>query len=140
MELSASKFPLRSVGSPANCVWTSKLTAHLVVLATINRFGYKFRNNKAFWYSTKRFGTKYSNQLRRRTLALSASKFPFRSVGSPPPLDTPDCSMNPFTCRSTSLIRNTPLLGTYSRTLPRAIWWSERGRPLLMSEVPLYSL
>jgi hypothetical protein len=26
--------------------------------------------------------------------------------------------------RGTSLIRNTPLLGPYSRTLPRVIWWS----------------
>jgi len=24
----------------------------------------------------------------------------------------------------TSLIRNTPLLGPYSRTMPRALWWS----------------
>jgi hypothetical protein len=24
----------------------------------------------------------------------------------------------------TSLIRNTPLLGPYSRTLPRVLWWS----------------
>jgi hypothetical protein len=26
--------------------------------------------------------------------------------------------------RGTSLIRNTPLLGPYSRTLPRVLWWS----------------
>ena len=30
--------------------------------------------------------------------------------------------------RSTSLIRNTPLLGTYSRTLPRVLGWSYGGR------------
>ena len=29
--------------------------------------------------------------------------------------------------RSTSLIRNTPLLGPYSRTMPRVLWWSEGG-------------
>ena len=26
--------------------------------------------------------------------------------------------------RGTSLIRNTPLLGPYSRTIPRVLWWS----------------
>ena len=26
--------------------------------------------------------------------------------------------------RGTSLLRNTPLLGPYSRTMPRVIWWS----------------
>ena len=26
--------------------------------------------------------------------------------------------------RGTSLIRNTPLLGPYSRTMPRVLWWS----------------
>jgi len=26
--------------------------------------------------------------------------------------------------RVTSLIRNTPLLGPYSRTIPRVVWWS----------------
>ena len=27
-------------------------------------------------------------------------------------------------CRVTSLIRNTPILGPYSRAIPRVIWWS----------------
>jgi len=26
--------------------------------------------------------------------------------------------------RGASLIRNTPLIGPYSRTIPRVIWWS----------------
>ena len=39
----------------------------------------------------------------------------------------------------TSLIRNTPLLGTFSRTAPRVLWWSYEGGRFLMSEVPLYS-
>jgi len=26
--------------------------------------------------------------------------------------------------RGTSLIRKTPLLGPYSRTMPRVLWWS----------------
>ena len=39
--------------------------------------------------------------------------------------------------RSTSLIRNVPLLGPYSRTMPRAIQWSYGVRQFLMSEVPL---
>ena len=37
----------------------------------------------------------------------------------------------------TSLIKNTPLLGPYSGTVPRVIRWSERGELFLMSEVPL---
>ena len=31
---------------------------------------------------------------------------------------------------------NTPLLGSYSRTIPRIIWWSKGGGLFLMSEVP----
>ena len=37
--------------------------------------------------------------------------------------------------RGTSLIRNTPLLEPYSRTIPRVVWWS--WRLFLTSEVPL---
>ena len=36
-----------------------------------------------------------------------------------------------------SLMRNTPLLGPYSRTVLRVLWWSWRGGLFLMSEVPL---
>ena len=36
--------------------------------------------------------------------------------------------------RGTSLIRNNPLLGPYSRLMPRALWWGggsyERGTPV----------
>ena len=32
--------------------------------------------------------------------------------------------VNPHPYRGTSLIRNTPLLGPYSRTIPRVVWWS----------------
>ena len=39
--------------------------------------------------------------------------------------------------RGTSLIRNTPLLEPYRRTIPRALWWSQVGGLFLMSEVPL---
>ena len=38
--------------------------------------------------------------------------------------------------RGTSLIRNAPLLGPYSRTIPRVAWWSYGGGLFLMSEVP----
>ena len=41
-------------------------------------------------------------------------------------------------CRGTSLIRNTPPLGSYSKTLPRALWWPKGGMLLFMSGVPLY--
>jgi len=39
--------------------------------------------------------------------------------------------------RVTSLIRNNPLLGPCSRTIPRVLWWSEGGGLFLMIEVPL---
>ena len=41
-------------------------------------------------------------------------------------------------CRGTSLMRNTPLLVPYSRTIPRVPCCSEGGGLFLMSEVPLY--
>ena len=37
---------------------------------------------------------------------------------------TPSGSENMRMYRGTSLIRNTPLLGPYSRTIPRVLWWS----------------
>ena len=37
--------------------------------------------------------------------------------------------------RGTSLIRNTPLLGPYGRTLPRVLWWSEGEELSFISEV-----
>ena len=40
-------------------------------------------------------------------------------------------------CRYTSLIRNSAPIGPYSRTMPRALWWSGGGL-FLMSEAPLY--
>ena len=40
--------------------------------------------------------------------------------------------------RGTSLIRKRTLLGPYSRTTPRALWWSWGGWHFRMSEVPLY--
>ena len=42
------------------------------------------------------------------------------------------------TYRGTSLIRNRAPLESYSRTLPRALWWSYEGGRLFVSEVPLY--
>jgi len=38
----------------------------------------------------------------------------------------------------TSLIRNIAPQGPYSRTMPRARWWSLGGVLFLISEVPLY--
>ena len=38
--------------------------------------------------------------------------------------------------RGTSLIRNRRPLGTYSTTMPRALWGSSGGGHFLMSEVP----
>ena len=41
------------------------------------------------------------------------------------------------TYRGTSLIRNCVLIGPLSRTMPRALRWSQGGMLFLMSEVPL---
>ena len=41
-------------------------------------------------------------------------------------------------CRHTSLIRKRPPLGTYSRTMHRAPWWSLAGGLFRMSKVPLH--
>ena len=45
----------------------------------------------------------------------------------------------PLAFRGISLRRNTPLLGSYSRTIPRVTWCSKGGGLFVMSEVPLYS-
>ena len=39
--------------------------------------------------------------------------------------------------RVDSLTRNTPLLGPYRRTTPRALWWPEGGGLFCMNEEPL---
>ena len=39
--------------------------------------------------------------------------------------------------RGTSLMKNMPFLGPYSKTLSRVLWWSQGGGLFLMSEVPL---
>jgi hypothetical protein len=39
--------------------------------------------------------------------------------------------------RGTSLMRSNPLLGSYSRTIPRVLWWSWGEGVLLMCEIPL---
>ena len=41
--------------------------------------------------------------------------------------------------RGTSLIRNTPLLRPYSRTIPRVLWWFYGRGLFLIGEVPLYA-
>ena len=40
--------------------------------------------------------------------------------------------------RGTSLIRNRPTLAPYSGFVSRALWWSQRGGGVLMSEALLY--
>ena len=40
--------------------------------------------------------------------------------------------------RGASLIRNSAPPGPYSKTMPRALWWSYGGLLFLMSEVPLF--
>jgi hypothetical protein len=39
--------------------------------------------------------------------------------------------------RGTSLVRNSSPLGPYTRPMPRALWWSQGGGHVFMSEVPL---
>ena len=48
------------------------------------------------------------------------------------------CLLRSYPYRGTSLIRNCLLVGPYSRTMPRALWWSKGGLQFLMSDVPLY--
>jgi len=49
-------------------------------------------------------------------------------------------SLNPEPYRGTSLIRNRPPLGPYSRTMSKGLWWPYGGVIFLESEVPLYTL
>ena len=42
--------------------------------------------------------------------------------------------------RGTSLIRDSPPPGPYSRPMPGALWWSYEGRWFLRNEVPLYNV
>jgi len=44
----------------------------------------------------------------------------------------------PSEYRGTSLIRKSAPLGPYSRSIPRALWWSWGGGGGLLSEVPLH--
>ena len=53
------------------------------------------------------------------------------------PLGKPYAYPPPSAHRSTSLIRTPPLLGPYSRTIPRVLRWSWGEGVFLMSEVPL---
>ena len=46
--------------------------------------------------------------------------------------------LNEYEYRDTSLIRKHLLLGPYSRLMPRALWGSEGGGRLFMSQVPLH--
>ena len=48
-------------------------------------------------------------------------------------------SATPRGYMGTSLMRNTPLLGRYSKTIPRVLWWSRGWWLFFMSEVPLFS-
>ena len=41
-------------------------------------------------------------------------------------------------CSGTSLVRNIPFLGPYSRTISRVLRWSQGGWVFLISEVLLY--
>ena len=41
-------------------------------------------------------------------------------------------------CRDSSLIKSNLLLGPYSRTVSRALWWPQGRGLFLLSEVPLY--
>jgi hypothetical protein len=52
--------------------------------------------------------------------------------------DLPDPNPGGVGYRGTSLMRGTPLIGPYRRTIPRVLWWSQGGGLFLMSELPLY--
>jgi len=57
---------------------------------------------------------------------------------SQPPVPSGSGPTHTVDYRGTSLIRNRHTLGTYSRPMPRALWWSQGGWRFLMNEVPLY--
>jgi len=61
--------------------------------------------------------------------------FPSRSTANMPDATNPALKSG---YRGTSLIRNNPLPGSYSRIMSRAISWPWGGGVFLMSEVPLY--
>jgi len=50
------------------------------------------------------------------------------------------CWQMPYAHRGTLLIRNSALLGPYSRTMHETLRWSWGGELFLMSEVPLYAV
>ena len=58
---------------------------------------------------------------------LSPRKWLKLGPRSGPSTTSSDLGISPFPYRGTSLITNTPLLGPYSRTLPRFIWWVKGG-------------
>ena len=62
------------------------------------------------------------------------SEVPLYDVG---PLLHVTLTSHPYMCRGTSLIRNSPLVGPYSRTMSRALWWPWGGGVFLISEVLL---
>ena len=72
--------------------------------------------------------------IRTRRLSITNSLCGARSLGCPQGI------AKRGNHRATLLIRNCNLLGPYSRTVPRALWWPKGGVLFLMSEVPLYSL
>ena len=49
--------------------------------------------------------------------------------------EPPTCALAPN--RGISIIRNSAPLAPYSRTMPRALWWSSGGGLFHMSDVPL---
>ena len=48
------------------------------------------------------------------------------------------CPAKTYLDRGTSLTRNTPFVGPFSRTIPRVMWWSQGRGLFLMSEAPLH--
>ena len=73
---------------------------------------------------------------RKRNTMFDYSRPSIRLLGSDP---APSAREMLRRYRGTSFIRNTPLLGQYSRTIPRVLRWSYGGWLFLISEVPLYS-
>ena len=67
-----------------------------------------------------------SAQKRQRKIETERERDRERLIATPTltPCVPPTEAIFEHDCRGTSLIRNTPLLGPYSRTIPRVLWWS----------------
>ena len=79
--------------------------------------------------------------MKAKSLGLGARVLlPLLATTHQPSVTQPPQALDPTPYRGTSLIRNSALLGPYSRTMHRVLWWVLEGGHFLMRELPLYIL